>query len=72
METSLAHFIHFERLQLLSLEKGHVVSPSQELQEFLADLPECQGGLGVQEGPGAQGILVTPCFLGALQDLWPP
>ena len=46
--------------------------PSQELQELSAHLPRSQGGRGGLAGPGAQGTLGSPCFLGAPQDLRPP
>lgn len=56
----------------LYLERFMTCSPSQELQELSAHLPGSQGGRGCLGGPGAQGILGSPCFLGAPQDQWPP
>lgn len=54
------------------LERFMTCSPSQELQELSAHLPRSQGGRGGLAGPGAQGTLGSPCFLGAPQDLRPP
>lgn len=54
------------------LERFMTRSPIQELQELSAHLPGSRGGLGGLAGPDAQGILGSPCFLGAPQDLWPP
>jgi len=56
----------------LYLERFMTCSPSQELQELSAHLPGSQGGRGGLEGPGAQGILGSPCFLGAPQGQWLP
>lgn len=59
-------------LRSFYLERFMTCSPSQELQEVSAHLPGSQGGPGGLAGPDAQGILGSPCFLGAPQDLWPP